>query len=775
MTGYLQQVKAALRATIFHSPTTYSWFGKRIRQLPPGIKRAISPVIARSYLLFHLQSQLYTDFYCKGLASPGKQEITDLALPPVSATTYIEELSEANSGTGHWEESWAVRAIEDGKVVVIRGGLELRALPEDFLAPQGGRIMPGIQLSLRFPKEFLAISPGFYMALSNKGFRPEDSQSLVRLYWNLDAKGAVDFMRSVTAKLNHDNLPFRLKVLNNLRQSTRCDAVVLYICKSDYAVVSEILERIYPLIVTHLRPRTPAFTKLLAKGVGLAEDPGEGESFGLHRCRLLAEGMLLAHEQGCKSTDERLKVVNDHFTKHGFSLEKPYLNPGSFDGYSFEMQLPLSAHSCYVPKTQLHSNTRTDVFLQAAYDIGKHLSQEAIWHHDRCNWLGAESILEGSLSRPAEIAYKTLGPELYAGTSGMALFLAELYGIVQDDLLRHTALGAIRHAISRAGAVPSSVHIGLYTGWSGIAFAAARIGSLLETPELFQHAAQLLGQCARQPHDDREFDLISGSAGAIAALIILRDLLDDGSLLDFAARLGDRLSQSAEKSDAGYSWRSSAYPNQRNLTGFSHGAAGAGYALLELFHVTGDPKYYRTAELAFQYERHWFDSGAGNWPDFRTEPGHKYRRKLPLSFTTAWCHGAPGIALSRLRAYEILNDGACKAEAIIALQTTRKMVETTLQSETGNYSLCHGLAGNADVLLYGFQVLGDEWNDGDRLAHEVGIFGIETYTNGERQWPCGVIGGNTPNLMLGLAGIGYFYLRLHDPTIPSILILSRKS
>jgi lantibiotic modifying enzyme len=33
-------------------------------------------------------------------------------------------------------------------------------------------------------------------------------------------------------------------------------------------------------------------------------------------------------------------------------------------------------------------------------------------------------------------------------------------------------------------------------------------------------------------------------------------------------------------------------------------------------------------------------------------------------------------------------------------------------------------------------------------------------------------GGETPNLMLGLAGIGYFYLRLYDPVkYPSVLII----
>ena len=39
-------------------------------------------------------------------------------------------------------------------------------------------------------------------------------------------------------------------------------------------------------------------------------------------------------------------------------------------------------------------------------------------------------------------------------------------------------------------------------------------------------------------------------------------------------------------------------------------------------------------------------------------------------------------------------------------------------------------------------------------------------------WPCGVMGGaETPNLLLGTAGIGLHYLRLERPDIPSVLMV----
>ena len=91
-------------------------------------------------------------------------------------------------------------------------------------------------------------------------------------------------------------------------------------------------------------------------------------------------------------------------------------------------------------------------------------------------------------------------------------------------------------------------------------------------------------------------------------------------------------------------------------------------------------------------------------------------------------------------------------------------------SGMGNYSLCHGLAGNAEVLLDGDHVLGVECAGAGALAGEVARRGVERYGARGAAWPCG-IAGETPSLMLGLAGIGRFYLRMHDPALPSLLLL----
>ena len=62
-------------------------------------------------------------------------------------------------------------------------------------------------------------------------------------------------------------------------------------------------------------------------------------------------------------------------------------------------------------------------FLDAAWSIGMRLCRDAIWDGDRCNWLG------DSMEPHAgewKVAHKSFGPELYSGTTGIALFLARL-------------------------------------------------------------------------------------------------------------------------------------------------------------------------------------------------------------------------------------------------------------------------------------------------------------------------------------------------------------
>lgn len=769
MQDYHRLVEEAIQAISVHSPTDYAWFGKSSARLPTRLRRALTPQDARNYLLYDLTTRLYDNFYLHGSVVPSKLEAHHSLR--TGLTPFVAELSAANSGNGYWEEGWQIRAVEKDIVRVCRGDLLVWADPEDYMAAQADSLAPDMSVQLRFPKEFLSMSPGFYMALSDKPLRVDHEQTLVRIYWNLTADGAVCFMRLTTTLLNEAGLSFKLKVLCDPALFTRCDAAVIYILKRDYHAAAEILSRIYVEMETHLKPGIPVFTKPLAWGVGLAEDPGIGESFGLNRCRLVADAVIRAYEQGKKSTDERMKILVDQFAEDGINLIEPFLNAGSRDDYSIFSIPSHRLETIREIRTASSIDFGAETFLRTADELGWRLSHEAVWHYNQCNWIGAEPRERNREEEGPGMTYKALGPDLYSGTSGVALFLAELYSSSGAREARRTALGAIQQALDRTEALSLKSNLRLYTGVLGIVFAAVRIGIILSEQELLERATQLLHECVRERQEGREYDLLSGDAGAIVALMLLQEMVRDISLLDLARWLGDELLQNADDLDAGYSWKSPRQHYRQNLTGFSHGTAGIGYALLELFHATGEARYRRAAERAFKYERSWFDTEKGNWPDFREEGYQRKRNLLPQAFATFWCHGAPGIGLARLRAYEILNDATFRDEASIALNTTFASIETALHAGNGNFSLCHGLAGNAELLIYGRHVLGREWMDKSSLACEVGAAGIEASKRQGGIWPCGVDKGETPSLLLGLAGIGYFYLRLHNPAIPSILIL----
>jgi len=260
VTDLREQIEAVIRATIFHS-TAYSWYGRRSPRLSPRIRRALTPLTQRNYLVFQLQSQLYRDFYCQAMASPAREQGGGLAA--AGTTHFVQALSDANCGEGYWDDGWSVSALDRDFVVARNGRLELQAGFEQCRVAGEGDLQLGTRVYLRYPKEFRSFSPGFYMASSNRPPIDDTPGSIVRVYWNIAAEGAVRFLCSATSLLNGAGLAFRLKVVNDPTLYTRCDAAVLYFHRDDYPLVARLLPELYAGAATNLKQGTPAFTKCL--------------------------------------------------------------------------------------------------------------------------------------------------------------------------------------------------------------------------------------------------------------------------------------------------------------------------------------------------------------------------------------------------------------------------------------------------------------------------------------------------------------------------------
>ncbi len=760
------KVREALQAAILDSPSNFRWLGERPHHpLPRRILRNCTNAQVRGFLVESLRLTLYRDFYCRGFASPRKQ---NRVLPMVPHDwTFVGELSAANRGQGAWEAGWTVRSVQPDRSIIVEKELAVGIPEQDAHDLIRGEHTPGARVLLRATKESIRGAPGYYVALGNVPFPDDGTRELVRFYFNLKANGASRLIEFITTRLNLIEIPFQLKVLDNPSLYNRCDAGVLYVSKTQFNVVADVISHNYIKCMECLKPGTPIFTKTLAQGLGLAEDPPDHQSFGRNRCGLLAEGIVRAKERRILSIDDRIAVVDQVFRESGISLQMPYLNSGSIDVYKFEIA---NTSSRLTLPDLLEPRARMSTFSM----IAAKLCAGAVWSEGRCNWLGSEVQEDASDRVGLRLTARTLGPELYAGSSGVGLFLAEAYRVTGDPILRRTACGAIRHALSRIESVPPSKRIGLFTGLIGIALAAARVGQCCEDEYFFEQAKELALKAMQRLADERECDLLSGRAGAIVGLLALSALLEFHPLLHFASDLGDELLQNVHISERGASWPALGALGGPHLTGFSHGAAGVGYALLELSHWIGGARQYQSlAEEAFKYERSWFDPGAGNWPHFNVDGRARGKIGPAPTFDSHWCHGAPGIVLSRLRAYRLFGNHQHKIEALTGLETTKRALHTWLASDSGNFSLCHGFAGNAEILRYATDVLTEDCRAEfcKELCEEIANYGITTYSHANAQWPCGMGPEEHPGFMIGLAGIGHFYLRLCDPSTPSILVL----
>ncbi len=427
--------------------------------------------------------------------------------------------------------------------------------------------------------------------------------------------------------------------------------------------------------------------------------------------------------------------------------------------------------------------TNKEIFLETADKIGKRLVNQAVWNNNICTWNvnvpdRTNYQLKKSLTEPA-------GGGIYQGTAGISVFLSELYKQTNDAELKKTVMGAVKHSIEEAKKLPFS-SFGFHSGRIGIAYAVNKCGQIFNNEEYLKTALGLVLEMRGNESKDIGIDMIAGAGGAIPIILQLAEYYNNDQLFEIAFDLGENLIRTANYELTGWSWGSNRETQARNLCGYAHGAAGIGHALLELYNASGSNYFLYAAEQAFIYERQFFNPQENNWPDFRHgELGlyYYYESREQLrerakngefgpyqnKYMSAWCHGAPGIGLSRLRAYELLKDNIYKVEAERAIENTIKSISIEQQ----NYSMCHGALGNAETLIYGYQVLDNP--DYLNKAEEIAIKGWESAEKINKPWRCGTMNSmSDPSFMLGEAGIGYYFLKLVNIDTPSLLIPTTK-
>ena len=381
----------------------------------------------------------------------------------------------------------------------------------------------------------------------------------------------------------------------------------------------------------------------------------------------------------------------------------------------------------------------------AGLGLLRRLAELAIAEEGAASWIGRHvdpSFLVGEV-----------GADLYAGRAGIALALAGAHAVSGDPELRRAALAALQRTRVEARADPGRVvrqqGIGAFVGVGGQIYVLAQVARLVDEPPLLADARLLLGAIDRDAiAGDRELDVIGGVAGLILALRTLAGQSWFAEAVDVVSECAQHLLRTARPQARGIAWVFEDLG--RPLCGMSHGNAGFALALAEAARVVGDPALSSAARAALDWERDQRDDRRGNWPDWRSpEP----------AWPTAWCHGAPGIALARFCLSRIEENADVSEDLDLALTTTRA-------ARSESWSLCCGVAGIQDILLE----IGRGSSD-PAVLHEARARAgalVRLVEDAGDGLPPGLLA--RPGLMTGLAGIGYALLRL-ESELPSVLCL----
>ena len=332
-----QELPQILQVLQILSPTSFSWAGTTICIGEPQQKQPPHLDEQKNLLVEHLVRQLYHHCYCR----PFKADAIYQPIVPEPDEEFVNALSEANTTVERLDPGWHVlRRLPTEHYFVQKNDLIRAVAPGELISHDGPGVVlrEGTPVNVVCRKESRTMHPGFYYVFGATITDQQDEDDLLRFYWNIKAEGAPVLVHLLTSRLNHFQIPFRFKCLNNPNSYNRLDAAVLYLNIRFYRLATELLAEVHKQVADYLEPDAPLFSKQLAVGLGLAEEPGDGESFGQQRCRILAEGMWNAYELKLQTEHERLQEVIKHFELKGLSLDNPHLNQGSIDQYDFPVR-----------------------------------------------------------------------------------------------------------------------------------------------------------------------------------------------------------------------------------------------------------------------------------------------------------------------------------------------------------------------------------------------------------------------------------------------------
>jgi hypothetical protein len=157
-------------------------------------------------------------------------------------------------------------------------------------------------------------SDGWWRTWGENWTPPRERRGSVRLLFTPRPDRLVDFVAAVTERMLPEAGPWLLACATDPRRIARYGCALL-----DVPALSSVPAGLLDTVAPMLRPAIPPLSLPLAPGVGAAEYPDNGMTFGEHRCHLVA----LALRQPRRSGDP-LRSIARVFAAHGLDPAHPH-------------------------------------------------------------------------------------------------------------------------------------------------------------------------------------------------------------------------------------------------------------------------------------------------------------------------------------------------------------------------------------------------------------------------------------------------------------------
>lgn len=332
---YQQQIEAIVNGIEIETVNRFTILGKETfvkHQMPYqnyakalhsfGGNNTIDTIQQRQNLTQTLTHSIYSQFYC-GITA---ENISEKLPVKAARDVFMEQLSSVNTTQEKPDYNWTIYSIDQTGNAFVKKGEELRWLQPNgyqFQDPNQKECKVNTKVNLIKTKEDKNLQPVFYHVFSEEVF-PQEVE-MARIYWNIQPEGAAELIELLTKALNNYKIPFQFKCLNHPELFVRTDAAVLYLAKKHVPIVSIILQPVITEIQKHLKEEVPMFTLQIAKGVGYAEDPGKGMSFGMSRASVIAEAIVDGFFRKEK-INQRVTTVINHLKQKGMEINRLHLN-----------------------------------------------------------------------------------------------------------------------------------------------------------------------------------------------------------------------------------------------------------------------------------------------------------------------------------------------------------------------------------------------------------------------------------------------------------------